>query len=734
MKTVLKIIGIIFGSILSLVLIIWLFPQLVITTKTVKWAAAKQTAIQFEPAFPADFEIKVRNSMFVKQRIELKATNFCIKTSDQSLHACFNTIDIATTINFKKFTLMFDSLGPFIVDGQSIDYKVIESKEPKKAEKKSDNPVTFPDISPDFELNHLRIRLPNIVVDTGKDKINASVSLIGEKPENGNYQLGLLAKASESKDPKNFQVKFLTEITPEYAITGTLHAYAGSDGKKPKVELDTKIDGHLTKVEGELTGKLIAANVAEFLPLVEIYKFHIVKKESLKVEGDFNLEFLAGTLDPHRSALPPPELKTKFSGKVEAERSKNKPITFDIAINPLEQYGFETSAKTKGKFDTKTSQLHLDTLKVDLVIKEFQKTVYGLRKTQMAIPAPINDLKGTVELHIGEDNISSKAGVYKIPVKFQTNLTSTKQAIIIDTAGKIDVKPQPFEANVDLNVDLNDIAIALPDFDPISKIPNVVGDKRFVSKKEKLKQDELFDEKKEKKVESPVKIDIKVDTPKKPIRIYYKLFKPYAVFRVKTHISDGPPDFSVDFEPFTVEYLKRAAKLERLKIQDDPKAESIMLDGRFSIKKADYLIYADIHQENKKSYITLTSEPPLSEEDIVSLILFNELSTNLDTTSTDSVQDTQAAMTKKTIGFFSFFVLASTPIESVNYDPTTQQYSARVKLPGGFTGTVGSDWDKSQEVGLRKRLGGKWVISATVGTDTEGEQRQETMIEWYHRY
>ncbi|MCC7459792.1 MAG: translocation/assembly module TamB domain-containing protein, partial [Proteobacteria bacterium] len=401
--------------------------------------------------------------------------------------------------------------------------------------------------------------------------------------------------------------------------------------------------------------------------------------------------------------------------------------------DPSKQYGLEAVAKTKGQYNLKSAQLDLETLLLDVKIEDFRETIRGLRNTQMAIPAPINDLRGKISLLVGSEKLEKmRDGKFNIPIQFKTDLTAAKQSLVTEAKGAAIIQPTPFEGSIDVDFNLNDVAIRLPDFDPISKFPTVVGDSRFVTKEERVSRKEVFKE--EKKEPSNFKMNISIDTPQKPIRILYHLFKPAAVFRVKTKIRERGTDFNVNFEPFDVSYLKRTAHLERLKITNDDEAESIALNGRFSIKKSDYTIYVDIEQVAKKSYVTLSSEPPLSEDDIVSLILFNELASELDSTSNDSVQDTQAAMTKKTIGFLSFFALASTPIESVNYDPTTQQYSARVKLPGGFTGTVGSDWENSQQVGIRRRLGGKFVISAGVGTDTEGGQRQETMLEWYHRY
>jgi|JI10StandDraft_1071094.scaffolds.fasta_scaffold63691_5 hypothetical protein len=743
-KRILLTIAGILGGVVFLLLLIWLFPQTVITTKTVKWMAAKQSAIQFEPQFPQDFDIDVRNSQFFKQKVSIKASDFCMETKDHSFKACFNRLNVETKIDFKKLSLVFDSLGPVIIDASTIEVNEIEKdpKEKKHPKKTKDNSSSFPLISKDFTLENVEIALPQISINSKQANLKAFVKIDGTRPgKDLPYHLVADLKAESDKEPKTMALQLASDIDSDYNLKGTFNAHVGSGGRKPDVTLESSLQGSIKKAEGELMGTIKAMYVTPTIPMIEIQKFKLVKSDKLTAEGDFNVEFLVGSLnDSKKSALPPPKFKTILSGKLQAEQSKNAPIKFNVVIPPVEQYGMITEAKTKGEYDTKKSLLDLETLLFSFKINEFQKTVRGLKNTQMAIPAPINEMNGTISLTIGGENLKkSGEGHFVIPAEFKTELSSKNQSLITQTTGSTDIQTSPFKGNLDLNVELNDIALQLPEFDPISKMPTVVGDKRFVKSKDIKTDKEIYlelDKKEEPKEPSAFTTNIKITTPNKPIRIFYKLFKPAAVFRVTTTSTAENSSFLVKFEPFEVSYLKRTAKLEHLNISNDEKSKTndLLLDGRFLIKKADYKLYANIHQENKKTYIELTSEPPLSEDDIISLILFNELSSELDSGSTDSVENTQSAMTKKSIGFFSFFVLSSTPVESVNYDSVTGQYSARVKLPGGFTGTVGSDWDKAQEVGIRRRLGGKWVISAGFGTDAEGDSRQESMIEWFHRY
>jgi hypothetical protein len=58
-----------------------------------------------------------------------------------------------------------------------------------------------------------------------------------------------------------------------------------------------------------------------------------------------------------------------------------------------------------------------------------------------------------------------------------------------------------------------------------------------------------------------------------------------------------------------------------------------------------------------------------------------------------------------------------------------------VKLANGLTATVGTDWDKTQEVALRKRLGKNFVLSTILQSDPEtNSETRKTLIEWFKRF
>ena len=187
--------------------------------------------------------------------------------------------------------------------------------------------------------------------------------------------------------------------------------------------------------------------------------------------------------------------------------------------------------------------------------------------------------------------------------------------------------------------------------------------------------------------------------------------------------------------PFEIEYLNRKAKVENLRYYLDPGTNNFKYSGRLTVHKTEFVIHIDILDIDGSPKITMLSEPPLADSDIISVLLFNQTTAELTPDETSSVSNTQAAVENRALGLFSIWALSSTPIEAVSYDPGTHVYSARVKLSNGLTATVGTDWENNQQVALRKRLGKNFVLTTSFQNDHEDNTNTTTtLVEWFRRF
>ncbi|MBI4376267.1 MAG: translocation/assembly module TamB domain-containing protein [Elusimicrobia bacterium] len=157
------------------------------------------------------------------------------------------------------------------------------------------------------------------------------------------------------------------------------------------------------------------------------------------------------------------------------------------------------------------------------------------------------------------------------------------------------------------------------------------------------------------------------------------------------------------------------------------------LDGKIVYQTADYRIDILLLGSTGKPRIELASDPPLERQEIIALLLFGREPSELDDDQAATVGNTDAALASQAFGLPMLFLLASTPVEYVGYNPETQSYSARLRLPGGASMELGSDLEESNRLRLRKRLARHWVIETELRGEEEGNAIT-TFIEWFNRY
>ncbi len=422
------------------------------------------------------------------------------------------------------------------------------------------------------------------------------------------------------------------------------------------------------------------------------------------------------------------------------ENSGDRPIDFDLKIDAYEFAGITahsdlavTLVPTKG-----TNEIRYRKGELRIETPNFAKTIALLSKTAWAIPTPFNVFRGPMVFHTepfreAEDRTT-------IPAVLTTNLTSTEQTFNTETKMEIDIAKKDFSI-LRLKVDafLKKIQFRLPDYEPLAPVPALARDSRIIRYvKPKTYVKGQPDPKTKpittvrKSPEFPILISVKGGPGS--IALLNRLFDPALLAEVnlrtdaETRALTGSIDLST---PFRIHYLNRAINLDRLDITLRPEIETVAV---ISMDRSGYHISATLHQGAGKTQVTLASTPPLEDSEIVSLLLYGMPKNSISSEQTRSVGSAQAAMGSEALGIFSFWAFASTPIESVLYDPATQTYSAVVSLPGGFTASIGSSWDNDRQLALSKSLGRNWAVSTELIKDSSGVDRGGTLLRWRKSY
>ncbi|MDA9189526.1 translocation/assembly module TamB [bacterium] len=337
----------------------------------------------------------------------------------------------------------------------------------------------------------------------------------------------------------------------------------------------------------------------------------------------------------------------------------------------------------------------------NIKIRSFEKLVKALSGTSYSLPSPFNTLKGNLSFKSNE-LIKFQDKVKDIPFVAELNLDENKfNKIKISSQGVFKYNEKKFnKSQLDLEVNIERLHLYLPEIDPIKGIPPLVSNNNINQKFKKKEKTQN------------INYNIKIKTASSgAIRLYYFMFKPYLPLNFDLKLQNDSTKYKLEVsKKMNIEYLKRTIELSSLVLEDN---KTGMIDGRFLYQRAGYDIFLDIIGTLKEPKMLLSSKPSLSQDDITSVLLFGKVSNQISSFQKESVGGTQAAISDRAFGLFSMWAFASTPIESVSYNPATKTYSAQVSLPGEVNLELGTDWEKVNSLSLKKRISDTWSVVTT---------------------
>jgi hypothetical protein len=206
--------------------------------------------------------------------------------------------------------------------------------------------------------------------------------------------------------------------------------------------------------------------------------------------------------------------------------------------------------------------------------------------------------------------------------------------------------------------------------------------------------------------------------------------------------SDSPISGKVDVGQFPVDLFHANAQVRYFNITLAKPTGLSKIDGRVQIPKDEYTVSANFVGTIDKPIVKLVSDPSLPENQILALLIFNQSPDTLDMEESSSVGNTQQALSGGALNLASLYLLASTPVQSVGYDPNTGQVTAKVKLAEGTSLVLGEsskEGYQTKSVGIRKRLGQNWSVSSEVANQVDpttgtSQQKVTNLLQWSHRY
>jgi hypothetical protein len=423
--------------------------------------------------------------------------------------------------------------------------------------------------------------------------------------------------------------------------------------------------------------------------------------------------------------------------------SSDSPVkgTIDIMLDDLQSSLLQGKGGAKIELDGNLKKLP-ESLnaksKIDLAIAlpYFEKLVTALGRTRSwAVPEPLNSLTGPVDLEVkGEGNLPWD--IRLLPIALKTRLKSATQRFSVDAGGSLAIEtkklaPSTSETtDISLNADvtLSDIKLALPRLD-LAAPPRLIPDARIQIPKDKRETDS----------QSNVVFHhhIAIKTPKDhPVLLTSNLAKRNIPIDVDLIVADNQPSrIKLNISGFPINLFRRDAELEYFGLHTSEDGKRMVLNGRLRVAYTDYTIFINISGNTDAPKVDFTSDPHLNDQQVIAVLFFGKPIDQLEPGQMDSVESAKAALANSAVSLASMYILASTPIESVGYDPSSGKMTAKVHLTDGTSLNVGSDFKQFSTLGIRRRLGPNWAITTYLNNPFDTANRAfSALVEWNKRY
>ncbi|CAN5665964.1 hypothetical protein BH10BDE1_BH10BDE1_15780 [soil metagenome] len=524
-------------------------------------------------------------------------------------------------------------------------------------------------------------------------------------------------KFSKNKMHLTFNPILTAKFNPREAELHLISDVSGIPGPLARVE---KVDIHLkTPLE---TGESWSDKSSKFTVAAPIALFFVDQARRAKMETACGCKLpetvmtrAEGEIWLRTLLTMSPKKRPALDSKITIESVKNKIFVIDLAG----QLKIEKEA---------TEFLFSPQLNCTAIIQSFKALRPMLDAYNVLIPAPLDVLDGTLNFKANGPIASDEKGS-TFPISLDADLLSTTQKVKMATTATVLLDPKFTSAHVDVKAKIANLNLDLPPLDPLGGMPRVAPDSRFKKKP---------DVKNSAPSKFKLSFNFEVETEKDgAIRLASRYFHPYLPLTLKIQ-SDGAKDNSgfIQSESFDVTYLRRTVRVESLRLGLDSDDKGIFpIKGRLIVKQTDYTVFIDVEGTTKSPNVTMSSEPYLPQNDIIAVLLYDRVNDQLVSGDAETTGGVQAAIADRAIGLFGLWAFAATPIKSFSYNPVTKVYTATVAVSDDLTAGIGTNWEESAHLELRKRVSKRWSLTAAYLPATQDDSATTKLVlQWEKRF
>lgn len=760
-------------------------PGWFINTKTTSWAI-KRFGASYRPTWDT-LRVDIASPGFLTKRLLVETDRFCVDATDGSTKGCFPRLGLDATIKLGwKPLVSVQRLDRLVlhIDPLTLDSTKSPKAAKKAAEKKEDAGfVGLPELVPaplrETKVGDIDVKIDRFrsISSSGTLAVDAKAgfSAASDEPLRATAYVVTKGTAPEQVAKYDARVTLDTDLFRKGALSflqavakvrGSLVADANArieqgEGKELVAKVDAKLQSAgktlFAKLQATQTpeqysarGEVGALDPAGPIRRAELRRcrFEAPLRPKTNRPKEADLKCLV-SLEPKPFGVPngtPAKALAgalKFHADLPSGKATLKQDAFqaklDLSVGPAADF-YHFFARLEAKFSGRTGNLPKSLkaehkLDAGFTIDKFEDLVAYLKGTAYAIPAPIHVLTGPLVFSLRSSG-PTQGEDHGFDYKLTSRLAHARQKLMADVTGRLMVK-RMFSSTRAMKsktqVLLKDVAVEVP-YLKVGTFPSVTVDERIKT------GDPARDMAAEAKRQSihprkgpPGEHDIRIVT-EKPVILYTNLAKDPVPVSLDLDAKPEGMEGRIRVEPFKVEIFKQEAKIDHVTLVPHVGTSAQDLDGKIVYKKNDLVIDILLLGSTDKPQVDFQSTPPLARDEIVAVLFYGKSPGELDSEQQATVGNASAGMANGAFGVVSLYLLAATPIDYVGYDPATQTYQARFKLPGGATLSVGSNLEESRTLTLRKRIV-KNVELETGVRRTAGEANAiTTFLQWFRRY
>jgi hypothetical protein len=347
------------------------------------------------------------------------------------------------------------------------------------------------------------------------------------------------------------------------------------------------------------------------------------------------------------------------------------------------------------------------------------------------LPAPFNVMNGDIKAHIAASDLKDADSVM-ITSSLNLDLKSDKQVFQMALGSDLPLNLETFSPGaILLAIDFKKVTLQLPRLSKKSLPPQFLPDSRIKTPEmKKHEQKQSQEESNKKNIDLSMNLEALGD---KALQVRTNLLDEILRLNFDLEIREGElKDGFIQVLPLKTIVFKRPIQVSSLKILFEYPLDPV-INATIVFPLPEYKITLNLEGPLSNPRHSFTSEPPLPQNDIYSVLLFGRPMSDLAADDKAAASRTNQLLSQGILSLSVLYFFAGSPVEYIGYDPETRGATAQIGLGSKSSVRVGRGAGGSTSTSVRRSLGKGWYLDTSVqnnsGIDTSRDQNYGVLLE-----